>query len=211
MTIRAKFPALVLVPVPVSDDARAVLDTWFGAKDSPEFGHSQRKWFKKNAAFDAMLSARFSGLIDAALRGQLDEWATTPEGALALILLLDQFTRNIYRGTPHAFSGDAQALRLAEQMVSTKADLALPTPFHRAFVYMPFEHDETPASQRESVRLFGELALDDPDPELAKHFRYAQRHAEVIDRFGRFPHRNTLLSRETTADEHAWLKANGGF
>lgn len=184
--------------------AQQVLDAWFGAAGSAEFGTERKVWFKKNRAFDAALSERFGTLLEEAQAGKLAHWAETPLGSLALIVVLDQFSRNCYRGTPRAFAGDAQALALAKALVAAGDDLRMPTPQHRGFVYMPFEHDETLASQRESVRLFTALRDDDL-------LKYALRHAEVIERFGRFPHRNRILGRATRSEEEVWLKERGGF
>jgi uncharacterized protein (DUF924 family) len=191
--------------------AQAVLDAWFGAPDSAEYGHARRAWFKKNATFDAMLHERFGALLEEALEGQLASWSATPLGALALIVLLDQFTRNCFRNTPRAFAGDAEALKLARMLVDTRGELTLPTIHHRVFVTMPFEHDETLASQREAVRLHQSLFNETGDKDIADGLKYALRHAEVIERFGRFPHRNVILGRESTAEERAWLKQKGGF
>ena len=191
--------------------ARAVLDTWFGASDSPDFGRARRIWFKKDATIDATLSQRFGQLLEQALRGELSSWAEHAEGALALILLLDQFTRNCFRGTPRAYSGDTQALALARTLAKSGEHLMLPTPFHRAFCYMPFEHDEAAASQQEAVRLFEQLATAHSDPDIESYCAYAKKHANVIERFGRFPHRNKILGRESTENELQWLKKNGGF
>jgi uncharacterized protein (DUF924 family) len=191
--------------------AQAVLDAWFGAPGSPEFGHARRLWFKKNADFDAALHERFGALLEEALAGELDGWSATPTGALALIVMLDQFTRNCFRGTPRAFAGDRQALKLARQLVCTRNELTLPTIHHRVFVYMPFEHDETLASQREGVRLHQTLFDETRDKDVESGLEYAIRHVEVIERFGRFPHRNEILGRESTAEELAWLKKKGGF
>lgn len=191
--------------------AQAVLDAWFGARNSVEFGRARKVWFKKNAAFDAALHARFGVLLEEALKDQLASWSETPLGALALIVLLDQFTRNCFRGTPRAFAGDKQALKLAHTLVDTRAELTLPTIHHRVFVYMPFEHDETLESQREAVRLHRALFDETRDKDIESQLKYAIRHAEVIERFGRFPHRNVILGRETTAEELTWLKKNGGF
>lgn len=195
----------------LDERARAVLDTWFGASESPEFGRARRIWFKKDATFDATLSQHFSPLLEQALRGDLSSWAEHAEGALALILVLDQFTRNCFRGTPRAFSGDTRALALAWTLAKSGEHLMLPTPFHRAFCYMPFEHDESAASQQEAVRQFGQLAAMFSDPDIESYYTYAQKHANVIERFGRFPHRNKILGRESTEDELQWLKKNGGF
>jgi uncharacterized protein (DUF924 family) len=188
-----------------------VLDTWFGAPASNEYGHFRRAWYKKDAAFDAMLTARFGALLDQAQAGVLAHWGETPLGALALIILLDQMSRNCFRGKPRAFAGDAQALSLARALVANGDDRTLPTIQHRVFAYMPFEHDETIESQREAVRLFTGLHDETADAEVAKSLKYAIRHVEVIERFGRFPHRNVILGRESSQDEREWLRTHGGF
>jgi uncharacterized protein (DUF924 family) len=191
--------------------AQAVLDAWFGAPDSVEFGHARKAWFKKDATFDAMLHERFGALLEEALEGRLVSWSAAPLGALALIVLLDQFTRNCFRDTPRAFAGDREALKLARTLVDTREELTLPAIHHRAFVYMPFEHDETLASQHESVRLHQKLFDETGDKDIEDRLKYAHSHAEVIERFGRFPHRNVILGREPTAEERAWLRRKGGF
>jgi uncharacterized protein (DUF924 family) len=188
-----------------------VLDTWFGAPGSDEYGHVRRAWFKKNPAFDAMLLARFGALPDQAQTGALAHWGETPLGTLALILVLDQISRNCFRRSPRAFAGDAQALSLARTLVTNGDDRSLPTLHHRAFAYMPFEHDETLESQREAVRLFTGLFDETGDADVEKSLKYAMRHAEVIERFGRFPHRNVILGRKSTDDEREWLRAHRGF
>src|SRR5471030_3271392 len=111
--------------------AQAVLDAWFGAPDSAEFGHARKVWFKKDARFDAMLHERFGTLLGEALAGRVASWSETPLGALALIVLLDQFTRNCFRDTPRAFAGDKEALKLARTLVDTREELTLPTIHHR--------------------------------------------------------------------------------
>jgi uncharacterized protein (DUF924 family) len=186
--------------------AREVLDFWFGAPDSEEFGRERKMWFRKNAAFDAKLRERFGALLDAARAGELDAWCETPEGALALVIVLDQFSRNCHRGTPHAFSADDKALDIARTMVASGADLRLPTLQHRSFAYLPFEHAESAEAQRESLRLFGELAKD---PEGKGYYDYAVRHAQIIERFGRYPHRNAQLGRDSTDEEAAFLRERG--
>jgi uncharacterized protein (DUF924 family) len=191
--------------------AQAVLDTWFGAPDSAEFGHARKVWFKKDVTFDDLLNERFGALLEEALEGRLTSWAATPPGTLALIVLLDQFTRNCFRGTPRAFAGDDEALKLARTLVDTRDELTLPTIHHRVFVTMPFEHDEALESQREAVRLLQALFDETGDKDVEDFLDYALRHAEVIERFGRFPHRNVVLGRETTAEERTWLKQKGGF
>jgi uncharacterized protein (DUF924 family) len=190
-------------------DPSTVLDFWFGAEGSAEFGSQRKVWFRKDPDFDAEVATRFGPAIEQALRGELDGWNTTARGALARILLLDQFTRNAFRGDRRAFAGDAQALAGATAMVGARLDEALP-PFMRAFAYMPFEHAEGMAMQDEAVRLF--TRLQSAAPELAHMLDYAQRHREVIERFGRYPGRNAALGRQSTAEELAYLAKPGpGF
>jgi uncharacterized protein (DUF924 family) len=186
--------------------ARAVLDCWFGAPDSPDFGGPRKLWFTADDSFDASLRERFGTLIDAARKSQLDSWAATPLGALSLVIVLDQFSRNCHRDTATAFAADRKALAIAQQMVASGADGLLPGVHHRAFAYLPFEHDESLASQHESLRLFKALAAE---PGGASYYPFAVRHAKIIERFGRFPHRNAVLGRESTADEIAFLREPG--
>jgi uncharacterized protein (DUF924 family) len=179
-----------------------VLDFWFGGDAA-----AQRKvWFEKNADFDAAC-ARFIDALRQAKTGALDHWAGTPRGALALIILLDQFPRNLHRGSPEAFAADAKARGIARAAVACGFDRQL-APVERIFVYLPFEHSEQLADQDESVRLFETLrnALG------AEAVDYAYRHRDVIRRFGRFPHRNAALSRDSTEEELAYLAEPGaGF
>ena len=186
--------------------AGAVLDFWFGAPETPEHGRPRAAWWRKDAAFDADDAARFGGLVEQALGGAFSEWSAAPRSALARVLLLDQFTRNAFRGTPRAFAGDAQALAAARAMVAAGLDRALP-PLERAFVYLPFEHAEDLAMQDEAVRRF--TALHAEAPEVADMLDYAHRHREVIRRFGRFPHRNAVLGRACTPQESAFLREPG--
>jgi uncharacterized protein (DUF924 family) len=186
--------------------AQAVLDFWFLAPDNPGHGQSRAEWFRKDDAFDAQIRERFGALIDTAIDGGLRDWAATPRGALALILLLDQFTRNVYRDTPRAFAGDPQALALAVALVQNGQDQQL-EPTLRAFVYMPFEHAEDLAMQARAVELFQLLAQSREGYESM--LDYAQRHQEVIARFGRFPHRNAILGRDSTPEELAFLQQPG--
>ncbi|MFM0070531.1 DUF924 domain-containing protein [Paraburkholderia sediminicola] len=194
------------VAEPEAAEARAVLDCWFGTPNTPNFGEARKLWFSRDAAFDAMLLERFGALIDAARAESLDNWTETPLGALALVIVLDQFSRNCHRNTPRAFAADHQALRIAQQMIASGADLLLPTAHHRAFAYLPFEHDETLASQHESLRLFKLLKAE---PGGASYYSSAVRHARIIERFGRFPHRNAVLERQSTDEERAFLKEPG--
>ena len=192
-----------------ASEAGAVLDFWFGAPGSSEFGSARKVWFVKDAAFDATIRERFGHLVERALRGELEEWAAEPRTALAQILLLDQFTRNAFRGSARAFAGDARALAAASRMVGERQDEALP-PFMRGFVYLPFEHAEGLAMQDEAIRLFTKLVSE--APEHADMLDYAHRHRAVIERFGRFPHRNEILGRQSTAEEIAFIQRPGsGF
>ena len=182
-----------------------VLDFWFGAQGSAERGHSRDIWFKKDAAFDAGLHARFGALHSDARAGHLQAWEAQGKSALALIIVLDQFSRNMFRGQPESFAGDAAALRLARQVVTRGWDSGL-LPVMRQFVYLPFEHSENLADQDESVRLFTLLAKQ---PEQAGLLEWADQHREIIRRFGRFPHRNAILGRDSTPDEIAFLETPG--
>jgi len=184
--------------------AADVLAFWFGAPGSQEHGQARDFWFTKSDATDALIRERFGPVLESALRGELDDWRNTPHGAVALIVVLDQLARNIHRETPRAFEGDPAALALAARLVDGGADRAL-VPVERWFAYLPFEHSESLLHQYESVRLFEQLAqagLETPLP-------WARRHFDVIRRFGRFPHRNDLLGRESTTEEREFLKLPG--
>lgn len=188
--------------------AQEILDFWFGKSNSPEFGKSQKKWFEKDLAFDSEVRSRFLPQYESAVSGQLDSWQDYPQECLALIILLDQFSRNMFRGTPQAFAADSKALIAAEQAVNNKFDREL-LPVQRWFIYLPFEHSENLAHQQKSVELFSQFSND---PDSAFVFDYARRHLEIIERFGRFPHRNQILGRETTPEEAEFLKQPGsGF
>ena len=168
-------------------------------------------WFQKNDAFDAEIRDRFGALIGPAREGAFDSWAETPTGALPLLILLDQFPRNVFRGSGEAFASDAHARAIARKVVLEKRfDLQL-GPFEKPFLYLPFEHSEAMADQDLSVALFEGLR------DIPHHARekgaidYAWRHRVVIQEFGRFPHRNAALGRISTPTEQAWLAAGGGF
>ena len=187
-------------------DAQAVLDFWFGQPGDPDHGTMRELWFRKSDATDQAIRERFGSLIEQALRGELEGWAAQPQSALAQIVLLDQFTRNSFRDTPRAFAGDRRALAAAMAMVGTRQDEAL-QPMQRLFIYLPFEHAEGIAMQEESMRLFTRLATG--TPALQTLIDYAQRHHDVIARFGRFPHRNAILGRQSSAEELEFLKQPG--
>ena len=187
-------------------NTRAVLDFWFLPPDHPGHGQYRPEWFRKDEAFDAAISKRFSAEVEAAL---CSAYAGGPdEQLLARILLLDQFTRNIHRNTPHAFAGDAQALALAKMLVAAGRDKNL-SPWQRWFAYLPFEHSESLLSQERSVALFAGLRREMQDEAFDNAYDYALRHREVITRFGRFPHRNAILGRVSTADEIDFLQQPG--
>jgi uncharacterized protein (DUF924 family) len=179
-----------------------VLDFWF-AGDGTRY---RAAWFKKDATFDADC-ARFTDALHATRRGQLDHWADTPRGMLALIVLLDQFSRNLHRNSPESYAADAQARVLARDAVACGFDRVL-HPVERSFGYLPFEHSEELADQHESVRLFEPLRLALGDFTV----EHAYRHRDVIRRFGRFPHRNEVLGRENTPEELRYLASpEAGF
>jgi uncharacterized protein (DUF924 family) len=190
-------------------DALAVMDFWFGRHGDRGRDTPRRQWFEKSDAFDAQIRDRFGMLIPLAIAGELQSWTAEPEGAVALILVLDQFTRNVFRGRAEAFAGVARALAEAKALVQAGTDRKLPG-VQRQFVYLPFEHAEDMAAQQESLRLFAQLERD--APEVGELLVWAQRHHDIIARFGRFPHRNAALGRSSTAEEFEFLKQPGsGF
>jgi uncharacterized protein (DUF924 family) len=160
------------------------------------------RWFTKDAAFDGTLSVRFGAALNEARLGAFDQWGETPSGALGLVLLLDQFSRNLHRGSPLAFAADARALRLAKQWVGKGYHWKMPAP-RAMWLCMPFEHSENIDDQWRCVALFQTLGLNDM-------VHWAKVHLNIIAKFGRFPHRNPILGRKSTPEEAAFLKA-GGF
>lgn len=185
---------------------QSVLRFWFGAAGETSYQERRKFWFGKQPELDAAIREQFRSLYEQAASGELQDWSQSPEGCLALILLLDQFSRNMFRDSPQAFATDAQALALAQQAVAAGFDQAL-TPLQRIFLYLPFEHSERLADQTHSVELFERLYQR--APELSDVWDYAQRHQAVIEQFGRFPHRNAILGRDTTAEEAEFLQQPG--
>ena len=181
--------------------AREILDFWFSERSEP-------LWYEKNAAFDDEIRRRFGAAVAAASAGELDGWLTAPDPSLALTILLDQFPRNVFRGTPRAFACDGKARAVADAAIARGFDRQVALA-RRYFFYLPFEHSEDPADQRRSLALFRAWA-DSHDgrarDSAAEILSYALRHQEVIERFGRFPHRNTILGRESTPAETAFLQ-----
>lgn len=159
------------------------------------------RWFKKDAAFDDEFRAKFAAAHEAAASGTLDDWANTADSALALMILLDQYPRNSFRGTARMFATDADALRIAKQTIALDFDTVV-DPELRRFFYLPFMHSEALAEQDRSLELYTPLGDE--------AMRYAVIHRDIIARFGRFPHRNALLGRATTVEEQAFLD-QGGF
>ena len=193
------------MPTQVQD----VLDFWFGPPADPDHARQRVQWFRKDEAFDQQVVARFGALIEQALAGGTDDWITPPLQplpALARVIVLDQLTRNAFRGSARAFAGDAMALQTARALVAAGLDRGL-TGVQRQFVYLPFEHAEDLAHQRTSVQLFEQLGRD--EPALAGLLEWAQRHHDIVARFGRFPHRNAVLGRASTDEEAAFLLTPG--
>jgi uncharacterized protein (DUF924 family) len=189
--------------------AQDVLDFWFGAPGSAEYGRPRAGWFRKDDRFDEEIRSRFGETITQAVAGGLRDWDAEPQGMLARLIVLDQFTRNARRGTPGAFEGDTLALAAARTLVDSGAHGEL-IPAQRAFAYMPFEHAEEPRAQEQAVELFTELAREHEG--FADMLDYAHRHRGVIARFGRFPHRNPILGRASTLEEAEYLSQPGsGF
>lgn len=200
------------------DHARALLDFWFGPKPLTAGLLRQRMtfWFGGDAAEmtemrDRDLEARYAPLVRRALAGELAAWADSPRRRLALILLLDQLPRNIFRGSAQAFEGDAVALALTREGIDQAADAAL-DPAERMFFYMPLQHAESTEIQDESVAVFRRLASEVPadlQPVFDGVAGYALRHRDIVQRFGRFPHRNVALGRVSTEVESLWLARSG--
>ena len=193
----------------MNTDAQAVLDFWFGATDDPGHAQTRPQWFRKDEAFDAAIAQRFGPLIECALIGGIDDWSAAPLAplpALARVIVLDQFTRNSFRGTARAFAGDAMALQTARALVASGGDRQL-SGVQRQFCYLPFEHAEDLSHQRTAVQLFEQLGRD--EPALAGLTEWAQRHMDIVARFGRFPHRNAALRRASTPEEIAFLQQPG--
>lgn len=193
--------------------AETILDEWFGPLD--EQGHpspeKSKRWFEKDAAFDAHLRDQYGDWVERALAGELHEWRTAPNDRVALILLLDQFTRNIFRGTPRMFAGDPLALEIAHETAGEDADATF-LPTQRAFTLMPLMHSEVLADQELCVRAFERLSQSAPpshQPGFKYGLDYAIAHRDIVARFGRFPHRNQTLDRPSTPEELEFLKQPG--
>ncbi len=164
-----------------------------------------QQWFQSNPAFDEKIRDRFGVMYDMAKDGLCNKWAVDAEGALALIIVLDQFPRHMFRGLPAAFATDQNALLIAKESLHKGFDQIL-EPVKRGFMYIPFQHSEVLSDQKKSLQLFGSMAHDNPAGDM-----YAKRHFVPIEKFGRFPHRNEILGRPSTPEEIEFLKTHKGF
>ena len=191
----------IIQPMSSSVSPDDILDFWFGPPP-----HSSREvWFRKDSSFDTTIRDRFGETVSAAIEGEYSAWSATPRGTLARVILLDQLPRNIPRDTPLAFAGDAQALAAAQDAIARGFDRQLDF-FERWFLYLPFEHSEDWAMQERSLELFGQLAAETGN---RGPLEWAEKHAVVISRFGRYPHRNAVLGRVSTPEEIAFLAEPG--
>lgn len=181
-----------------------VIDFWFGAPGSAERSQFRAEWFAVDAGFDAEIRSRFQPDWERLQRGELEAWRADATGALAYVIVADQFPRNLFRQDARAYASDALALAAAAALVDSGGERTL-TPLQRCFVYLPFEHAESTALQTRSVQLYAALAEQYPD--MGGLMRYALEHQDLIARFGRFPARNAALGRTSTAAELAFLAA----
>ena len=198
--------------VNTNEDINAIHQFWFGPLDDTGFAAPEQNplWFRASEETDATVRSRFGNLVTQALAGKLHHWAAEDRGLIALVLLLDQFTRNIYRGTPESFAGDEMSQQLVQQVVASGRHTALP-PIHQVFLFLHSSTARTWKTQELCVQLYRELA-DRSDANRINDFaRYAVAHRDVIARFGRFPHRNAILGRESSPEELAYLEKHGGF
>jgi len=195
--------------------AKNVLDYWFGKQRPIRLEESQKRttnWFRANADLDYDIERRFGKLVSTARQGLFDRWSSDPEECLALILLLDQFPRNVHRDQASAFSSDNKALILANDLLD-KGTLSELGYVEQAFALMPFQHAESLEKQNKGVEAYSQLCKKAPEEWLETikgYYNFAKQHQAVITQFGRFPHRNEALGRQTTEAEAAYLKEAGG-
>jgi uncharacterized protein (DUF924 family) len=195
------------------DDESVINDLlrfWFGESEVPD-AETQRRWFARDPHFDDLVRRSWGQVIEAAARRELFNWSATPNGALAHVVALDQFPRNVFRDTPRAFAFDNLALEVARAAIDAGHDTAV-SPWRRAFFYLPFMHAEDLAVQDESVALHKRLVetgVGDARESHLRNLHYATRHRDIIARFGRYPHRNAILGRETSAEEAEFLSKPG--
>ena len=185
--------------------AGEILDFWFGREGDPEYGQFRDEWFRKDPDFDARVTEQFADLYEEAAAGSLDGWHDDAASCLALVIVLDQFPRNMFRGDGRTHAEDDRALEASRYAVEHALDRELPA-FQRMFLYMPFMHSESVEDQRRSVELFERLAGEEGAPDVVS---YAVAHRDIVEQFGRFPHRNEILGRETTPEEAVFLTKEG--
>ena len=195
------------------EDVESILHYWFGgATDDAEIVREKSAlWWKQDSKVDAEIRRRFEMMLNAEIKNEFASWSSSPRGQLARILLCDQFPRNMYRDSPRAFDYDERARKLAREAIDAGQDKKL-RPVERVFLYLPFEHSETVDDQTLSLRLYTALVEYVPEtdrPTYQKFLEFARKHKEIIDRFGRFPHRNAILGRQSTAAEAEFLKGPG--
>lgn len=183
------------------DGVDGVLAFWFGREGEEGYGERREEWFSKDPGFDREVRERFEADHEEALAGRLDHWQEEARGSLALVILLDQFPRNMFRGSGRMYAADEKALSVAKDAVERGYDLEV-LPFQRAFFYLPFIHSERLADQRRATGLFPRIG----EPDATEAAPVVARHAEIVERFGRFPHRNGILGRETTPEEAEFLE-----
>lgn len=190
-----------------------ILDYWFDPQNHSTSLYDRGLWWEKNANTDNFIKNKFEKLRTLAIQGELNDWLNSPKGTLAYVILIDQFSRNMYRDTPQMFQYDELARTAAKQAIENGQDIKLSLT-ERVFLYLPFEHSEDLSDQNFSVSLFKKLHEKTPinEKEIANNFlTYAKKHQEIIQKFKRFPHRNKILSRTTTKEEEIYLKTNPGF
>jgi len=193
------------------DNPDDLIRFWFGERDTPPLGNSER-WWEKSDGFDHLVRERFEGTLERGARGELPTWGDSPHGRLALVLLFDQLPRNMFRGTPRSFEYDERARAAATRAIQL-GDMDVLTPLETSFLLMPFMHAENTELQKRSCTDFAALCEKETDPDLhaylANCLKFARMHASIIQRFGHFPHRNTILGRPTTQAEATFLKQPG--
>lgn len=190
-----------------------ILTFWFDYQSNPQDIFNRALWWQKDKQTDEMIEKRFASRREEAIHGKLDDWLEEPKSLLAYIILIDQFSINLKRNTPEMFEHDELGIKAAKKAVDKQFDQSLKL-VERVFVYLPFEHSENLSHQKKSVSLFEQLVKDTPQEHqpIAKSFLdYAKDHHDIIEKFGRFPHRNPILGRESTAEELTFMQSHGGF
>ncbi|EAZ88645.1 DUF924 family protein [Crocosphaera chwakensis] len=188
-----------------NNNVKKILAFWFGKPEDKDYGKPRKFWFMKDDLIDQQIRSQFLSIYEQAVTEKLDEWKNTPFSCLALILVLDQLPRNMFRNSPQSFATDNHGLKIAQYAVSQHFDRQL-LPVQRWFIYLPYEHSENLIHQQQAITLFSTLQ-DDPDSQSA--IKFATRHYQIIKRFGRFPHRNKILGRISTPEEIDFLKKPG--